>query len=197
MLIRWAAEGQVTPEEIEAQLRKQQMVRVLQAELPHRFERAARVKLQQVIPHHWFSAAASECARMFIAGFFYGCITVAQAYIEALSKYLAEFHGLRVGKDTEERCRRLHKAGVISADALAAALSVFSDRNDYHHLNKDVEQEYQKLSERAEECVNHLHTLESEVFAYTMGEGKVIVKEPKYWPPGGDGLIQGYLRQLW
>ena len=134
---------------------------------------------------------------MFIAELFYGSISVAHAYIEALSKYLAEFHGIRVGKSTEERCRRLEKQKILSSGSLAAALAVFSDRNDYHHLNRDVPQQYQTLETRAEQCVNHLHTIESEVFAYTMADGKIIVQEPRYWPPVGDGLSQVYLRQLW
>ena len=173
------------------------MVSMLKADLPQRFARAKRVKLQQVIPFHWFSSAASECARMYIAGLFYGSISVAQAYVEALSKYLAEFHGIRVGKDTEERCRRLEKQKVLSSASVLAALAVFSDRNNYHHLNREVHQEYEKLESRAEECVNHLHTIESEVFAYTVSDGKIIPKEPRYWPPFGDGLSQVYLRQLW
>jgi hypothetical protein len=173
------------------------MIGVFEAELPLRLARASRVQLQQFIPAHWFAVAASECVRMYIAGSFYGAISVAQAYIEALTKYLAEFHQIRVGKDVEERCRRLQKAKIISGESLEAALAVFSDRNDYHHLNRDVEQEFQKLEQRAEECLNHLHSIESDVFAYSLAQGKIVVKNQKYWPPGEKGLTLVNLRQLW
>lgn len=186
----------MTPDQ-EREWRGRQMTGVFQAELASRLDRVARVRLQQFIPAHWFAVAASECIRMYIAGSFYGAITVAQAYVEALSRYLAEFYQIRVGKDVEERCRRIHKAGIIADASLEAALAVFSDRNDYHHLNKDVERELQRLETRAEECLNHLHTIESDVFAYTHADGKIVVKNLKNWPPGENGLTQVNLRQLW
>jgi hypothetical protein len=170
-----------------------------EAELPQRLRRASAVKLQQIIPAHWFAAAASECAGMYVAGFFYGAISVAQAYVEALSQYLAEHHHVPVRKDPGERCRRLHHKNIISVPALDAALTIIDDRNDFHHLNKDVEQDFQKLEARAEQCVNLIHILESEVFAYSFTDddpGKVEFANPEYWPSGGPGLAQVHLRQL-
>lgn len=136
---------------------------------------------------------------MYIAGFFYGAVSVAQAYVEALSRFLAEQHRTRIRSDAEERCKYLHREKIISAQALAAALAILSDRNDFHHLNKQVTQDYERLEARAGECMNHLHTIESEVFAYSIGvePGKVALKRPEYWPPGGAGLVQANLRQLW
>ena len=186
----------MNPDEEQA-WREKEMRASFEAQLAHRLERASRLRLQQFIPAHWFAAAASECARMFVAGFFYGTISVAQAYVEALSKFLAEYHKVRVSKDTEERCKRLRRKRFISEGALAAALSVLSDRNDFHHLNKIVEQDYEKLESRAEECVNHLHTIESEVFAYSLGDkGDIVLKQPGYWPPGSSGLAPVNLRQI-
>lgn len=57
-----------------------------ESSIPGRIRRASSVRLQNIIPAHWFSAAASECAGMYIAGFFYGAISVSQAYVEALVK---------------------------------------------------------------------------------------------------------------
>ena len=170
-----------------------------EASLPNRLRRASGVKLQNIIPAHWFAAAASECAGMYIAGFFYGAISVAQAYVEAISRFLAEHHHTRIPKDPEQRCRYLHQEGLISDKVLDAALTILSDRNDLHHLNKGVVQEYQTLEARAENCINHLHVIESEVFAYTFGPepGKVAFRNPEYWPSGGPGLAQINLRQLW
>lgn len=169
-----------------------------EAELPHRVSRASRIELQHFIPAHWFSAAASECASMYIAGFFYGAISVAQAYVEALSKFLAETRHVRVSNDPAEGWRRLLREGIISSTVCKAALSVLSDRNDFHHLNKQVEKDFLKLESRAQACVNALHTIESEVFAYSFDEaGKVTLDTLEYWPSGGEGLAQVNLRQLW
>lgn len=179
---------------------QKQMRSRFEASLPDRVRRADAVQLQSFIPAHWFAAAASECAGMYIAGFFYGAISVAQAYVEALSKYLAEHHQVRVGKDTAERCQRLHGKGIISANALRAALTILDDRNDFHHLNKEVEQDLRKLNKRAEHCINHIHALESEVFAFSSSDenpGTVVFEKPDYWPSEGSTLTRVYIRSLW
>ncbi len=137
---------------------------------------------------------------MYIAGFFYGAISMTQAYVEALSKYLAEHHKIRVGKDIAERCRRLRDRDVLSAPAFDAATMILNDRNDFHHLNKDVEQDFQRLEERAAECINLLHLLESEVFAYSFAAetpGQVVLSRPDYWPSPAPGQADVHLRQLW
>ena len=167
--------------------------------LPQRLRRASRVKLQNIIPAHWFATAASECAGMYIAGYFYGAISVAQAYIEALTRFLAEHHRTRIPSDPVERCRYLHREGFLPDRSLAAALAILSDRNDFHHLNRSVERDYEKLECRAAECINELHAIESEIFAYSFGPepGKVALGKPDYWPSEGSGLAQVNLRQLW
>lgn len=171
----------------------------LEASMPNRVRRMDHVKLQHIIPAHWFSAAASECAGMYIAGFFYGAICVAQAYVEALTRFLAEHHRTRKPSDPSERARYLNREGFLSDQALAGALAILSDRNDFHHLNKAVEQDYEKLEARAADCINQLHAIESEVFAYSFGDepGALALSKPEYWPKGVPGLAQVNLRQLW
>lgn len=180
-------------------VKREKMMRdSFEAGLPRRVERASRIRLQNFIPAHWFAAAASECASMYIAGFFYGAISVAQAYVDALSRFLAETHYIPVKSKTPARWQSLRNNNVVSQTALDAAISVFAERNDYHHLNKDVEQDFQELEKRAEACMNHLHTIESEVFACSLDEpGKITPQKPQYWPEGDPGLILVNLRQLW
>ena len=184
--------------EANSESRAREMRAHFEAELPHRVSRASRIKLQHFVPAHWFAAAASECASMYIAGFFYGAISVAQAYVEALSKFLAETRHIRALNDPAERWRRLLRERIISSAVCEAAVSVLSDRNDFHHLNRQIEKDFLKLELRAQECINHLHTIESEVFAYSLDEpGKVTLHTPEYWSSGGAGLAQVNLRQLW
>ena len=68
---------------------RRDMKESFEASLTQRVARAGRIRLQHFIPQHWFSAAASECVSMFVAGQFYGSISVSQAYIEALSSIYA------------------------------------------------------------------------------------------------------------
>jgi len=171
-----------------------------EGEIPGRLRRAAAVRLRSFIPAHWFAAAASECAGMYIAGFFYGAISVAQSYVEALSKYLAEHHKIKVGKDTLARCKRLQDREVLSAPGFDAVTRILNDRNDFHHLNKNVEQDFRKLEERAAECINLLHLVESEIFAYFFASempGQVVLLKPEYWPSPAPGQANIHLRQIW
>lgn len=169
---------------------------VFEASLQHRLRRASRVKLQAFIPAHWFASAALECPAMYIAGHFYGAISVAQAYVEALSRFLADHHHIRKSKNIKVLCERLYNEKIISSQALRAACAILYDRNDFHHLNKQVERDYKKLEAHAEKCINHLYTIESEIFSYKYKPGKVTPKKPEYWPPGNFGFVQVTLKQL-
>ena len=134
---------------------------------------------------------------MYISGYFYGAISVAQAYVEALSKFLARHHRVPIRSDAAERCKRLNRSGVISRDCLAAALSVLEHRNDFHHLNETVPAEYTALEARAEACINSLHAIESEIFAYTVSTpGQLAFAKPEYWPDAGPGMTRVQLRNL-
>lgn len=135
---------------------------------------------------------------MYIAGFFYGAISIAQAYVEALSTYLAESRCVRVANDPTKRWRRLHRENIVSAAVCDAAIAILSGRNDFHHLNKQIEQEFLKLEARAGECLNHLYTIESQIFAYSFdAPGTPTLHKPEYWPSPSEGLTQVNLRQLW
>lgn len=170
-----------------------------EASLPQRVDRASRLKLHNLIPAHWFAGAASECQRMYVAGYFYGAISAAQASVEALSLFLRDLCKIRgAPKDAEVRWQKLHRAKIVSDEVLAAALSVLSDRNDYHHLNRSVEQDFSSLELRAEECMNHLHTIEAEIFAFSVTvPGQITPQHPDRWPDAGDGLSRVFLRQRW
>ena len=50
---------------------RRDMKESFEASLTQRVARAGRIRLQHFIPQHWFSAAASECVSMFVAGQFY------------------------------------------------------------------------------------------------------------------------------
>jgi hypothetical protein len=135
---------------------------------------------------------------MFIAGHFYGSISVAQAYVEALSTYLCDTYSIGGNRnDPPKRWEKLAAEKIVGPDVHTAAVAVLSDRNDFHHLNKDVEQDYRKLEQRAERCVNLVHTIEADVFAHSFQDGRILPKHPERWPRAGDGLTRVQLRQKW
>lgn len=119
---------------------RQQTTNLFEAKLETSLDRTIRTKVHGVIPHQYFSAASSECREMFIEGSFYGCITLAQAVAEGLSRFVADVHEINgLGKDPVNRVSKLNKRGFISAESRAAFKRIWSDdRNKYHHLNENI-----------------------------------------------------------
>lgn len=135
---------------------------------------------------------------MFIAGHFYGAISVAQAYVESLARFLYEVYGIRGNpKNPGKQWEKLAVEKLVGSVASDAAQRVLSKRNDFHHLNKEVEQDYAALEKRAEECINLLNAIEVDVFAHSFDRGKLVLARPERWPSAGGGLTSAYLRQKW
>lgn len=172
--------------------------------LPEQLNRRLRVTVQQVLPMHFFSFALVECRDMFVAGHFYGCITLCQSVAEGLSKFLVEKNQnqlttagqrARTGKDFADRVRRLAAATVITSASEQAFLRIHaSDRNDFHHLNHQIPTDVKKLEQRAAECLAALSEVESDVFGYGFNQGAVAPRLPHHWPIGGDRLVDAYIR---
>ena len=153
-------------------------------------ERHLRAKVHDIIPHEFFSATSAECKEMYVTGCFYGCITLCQSVAEGLAKFLAEKSNVRVKNGFTARVGRLKQEGVISDMAADAFDTVHSDDRDaFHHLNNNIEQDHEKLERRALECLDALYTVESEVFAYDFHEGRIKPKNEKYWPKEGEDSL--------
>ncbi len=170
-----------------------------EARLPGMLERAKAVNLPAMIPDHWFSSAASECAEMYVGGHFYGAISVAQAYVEALGLYLAETQAVRHAKEPCVQWERLVEEKVVSRACGDAACAVYDRRNDFHHLKKTVETEYRALEERAGSAVKGINRIEAEIFECSASAtpGVIEPKNPRYWPSDGPGTARVFLRQVW
>jgi len=164
--------------------------------LAARVERAGRTSVHGIIPGHFFSAASSECRDAFIDGHFYACISLSQAVAEALSRFLGDIHKVGAKKDSAKRVEQLRRAGAISQPASDAFACIKgNDRNAFHHVTPDIPTDYEELERRAEECVNALLTVESEVFAFQVVEGKVTPTKPDYWPaPDSQNMMDVFVR---
>jgi hypothetical protein len=117
------------------------------------------------------------------------------------ARFLAEKNGIEASNGhlgLVNFLQRDRSNPIISAKAYAAFRTIrgrpTEDRNTYHHLTDDLEQNRHVLTARAEECLNALYEIESEIFAYSFDEGRVVPKHPKYWPAEDDNRLV-YVRQ--
>ena len=170
------------------------MLASFEAGLDQAAKRAGESRVLGIIPYQYFSGASSECREMFIHGHFYGCISLAQAVAQALARLAARKNGVRVTKDLPTLVRRLLDASLVSDKTAEALIEIWGeDRNRFHHLNEDVELSHSALQTRAAECVEGLHTVESELFAYEIVGAKLWAQKPAYWPRQGPNA-QVFLR---
>ena len=179
----------------ESQWKEEQLRQRDEARFNERKTRAAHTKVQGIIPSHFFSAVSSECRELFIDGHYYGCISLAQAVAEGLSRFLGEIHSVGAKNDPPERVRRLYSTNVITKSCHDAFLQIWgNDRNTFHHVNVDIPTDPSVLAARAEECVNALYVVESEVFAFDIVNGAIVPKNRAYWPKSDPEHLQVFLR---
>lgn len=152
-------------------------------------QRRLKTKIHQILPLHFFIGPLRECGDLFVSGHYYGCISLAQAVAERLSKFVAVKKKLREKNPFGKRIERLRRAKIIPDNVVSAFLSIYKGRDDYHHLNKNIPQDQLKLYEKALGCITDLETIESEIFAYTIENGEVLPTHKLYWPIENDNMI--------
>lgn len=167
-------------------------------DLELRAERFRMTRVQQVIPNEWFAPASSECRELYVDGHFYGCVALSQAVAEGLAKFLLAKHGMEEGSKQHRRLDVLEKARIISPVMRKAFGAIRgTDRNAVHHLNRDVPRDYEKLRERAEECIDCLFSIENALFAADFVEGGIRPHKPELWPrPNEAGVVEVFLRLI-
>ena len=149
--------------------------------LAHRVERYLQVKPHEIVPNTHFAAVSAECALLFRDRHFYACIALTQAVAEALVRFLCERNSWKPDNKFEKNIERLYKRNFISDELRESFLGIWNDRDDYHHLNSNVEADRQVLEELAREKARILVEVESEIFSFTITDGKIIPKYSKYW----------------
>jgi hypothetical protein len=187
-----------------------------EARFDHRVARVQRVKVHKIIPHLWFDVASTESRDLFRDSHFYGCICLSQSVAEGLAKFVLEAHRVTIGKRKRpiESCKKpatgrslidmLKKlsGGTRNGQRMSAlsdkCLKAFDcieggDRDDFHHLNKCILTEFEKLEKRAEECVVALYDIESELFGFDITAGVLTPCQSQYWPDAGK-YAKVYLR---
>jgi hypothetical protein len=159
-----------------------------------RAQRFIKIKPHGIIPFTPFAPPSSECGLLFRDGHFYGCIALTQAVGEALTRFLCTRNGWKPAKIFETNIDKLQNRGFISHDIKKKFLYLWQNRDDYHHLNPEIETNLKELETIALNKILCLKEIEAEIFAFSFDDGKLIPKYPKYWSVGQDGIAQVMLR---
>lgn len=160
--------------------------------LPDRVARYLEIEPHAILPYHHFSPVSAECVDLYRNAHFYGCISLVQAVAEALVKFLCERNGWKPDRKYEKNIKRLSRRGFLSTDLHAWLLDIWERRDDYHHLNPDIEQDMEALQELARHKLEMLCQAEKVVFDFEIKDGCIVPKNPKYWEIRADRTMPVY-----
>ena len=178
---------------IQAKMIEESLRSEFEATVGDRVRRYLDVKPHEISPNQHFAAVSAECAKLYRDEHFYGCIALTQAVAEAVVRFLCQRNGWSPANRYEVNVSKLTKRGKIASSYATALSKIWEDRDNYHHLNPSVETDRRKLSQLAREKAELLASVEREVFAFEIRNGKLSVKFPKYWDISDD-QVQVFLR---
>ena len=159
-----------------------------QLTLDQRVRRYFEVRPHGIIPSTYFAAVSTESHLLFRDGHYYGTISLVQAVTEALAKFLCNKNGWKPNNDFEKNIKQLKIRKKVADDLFFLFIKIWNNRNDYHHLNLQIEQDRRKLEILAKEKLTALMDIEKELFAYITKGGKLVPKYPKYWDQKSDTI---------
>ena len=104
-----------------------------------------KVKPLGVVPLTEFAPVSAECTFLFRDGHFYGAISLSQAIAEAIAKFLCQKNGWKPNKNFEKNVAKLQTRQFISPEMKNKFFRLWEKRDDYHHLNPNIEIDREKL----------------------------------------------------
>lgn len=149
--------------------------------LPRIVERYYLIKPNGIQPATHFSSVFSECRLLYVYGYYYAAISLSQSVAEALVKFCCEKNGWKPMKNFVKNINMLLKREKINENTKQLFLKIWENRDDYHHLNANIEKSNQKLETLAKEKLEKLFIIEKEIFGFSLKDGKIIPKYYKYW----------------
>ena len=162
---------------LEEQLRAE-----FESSLEMRIQRTLETKPQWIRPVTHFAPVLHEVIDLYRNGYFYGCISLAQAVVEALARFICKKDNGKHAKDFSINVSRMKDLSRDIKEDFRRIWGKDNERNDFHHLNITVERDRKKLELIAKEKVALLIKIEKEIFACEIREGKIVSwKYPKYW----------------
>ncbi|OHB18339.1 MAG: hypothetical protein A2749_02165 [Parcubacteria group bacterium RIFCSPHIGHO2_01_FULL_45_26] len=186
------------PNASQALVKKRQLADTLRGEfeatLNDRVNRFFEVRPHEIIPNTHFAPVSTEASMLFRDGHFYGCIALTQATGEALARFMCQKNKFKPAKVFETNVDKLYKRGFINPALRSDLIGLWTGRDDYHHLNPNIEQDRQRLTQLAQEKIKLLQKIEREVFAFSVRNGALVPKCPQYWDMDDENQTQVYLR---
>ena len=164
-----------------------------ESSIKDRVKRYIQVKPHGIVAVTHFASVSAECTLLFRDGHYYGCIALAQAVTEAIARFMCERNSFKPEKEFEKNVEKLETRGFISAEMKTTFLKIWENRNDYHHLNPQIETDRLTLEKLAREKVQLLTEIEGKVFEFTIVNGVIKPKNLKYWDVSGD-YTQAFLK---
>ena len=159
-----------------------------------RAQRYLKVKPHGIVPYTQFAPVSAECTLLFRDGHYYGCITLAQSVAEAIVRFLCQKNSCKAEKVFEKNIDKLLNRRFISEKLKNNFLKIWENRDDYHHLNSNIEVQRIKLEKISYEKVLLLKEIESEIFKFSLKNGKLIPENKKYWELQKNGTIPVFLK---
>lgn len=160
-----------------------------------RAQRYLKVKPHGIVPNTQFAPVSAECSLLFRDGHYYGCITLTQSVAEAIIRFLCHKNSWKPEKDFEKNINKLLNRNFISEKLKNKFLKIWENRDDYHHLNKNIEVQRTILEEISYEKVLLLKEIESEIFKFSLNkDGGLIPENKKYWELHKNGTIPIFLK---
>lgn len=183
--------------EIHHQLRrhlvKESLRAALEQTLDERVDRYLEVRHQNVIASHHFAGASTECLDLYRDGYFLSTVMVSQSVVEGIFRFVLDRNCISADGERPEMATLLVERGIISRQCADAFVRIWkSFRNDVHHMNPKVADV--PFAELAKRNVEDLATIEREIFAYGINDGKLSPVQPKYWNLQADGTVPVFLR---
>jgi hypothetical protein len=185
-------------EEVPRAIRRRQLEEDLKGEflttLDERISRYQELDFIKITPNTHFAVVSVECINLYRDGYFLACIALCQAVSEAIVRLMCQRTKFSsISKDYEKNVERLHNRK-IQPHCYTLFKEIWKDRDSYHHLNPSIPSEKGELQRIANNKIITLHEIESKVFEFTVMNGAISPKYPKYWDFDENGLLSVYLR---
>ncbi len=185
-------------EEVLKEIKRKQLEENMQREffatIEERISRYQELDFIKVTPNTYFAFVSVECINLYRDGYFLACIALCQAVAEAIVRLMCERSKFNsISQDYEENIKNLNKRA-IQPDCDALFREIWKDRNNYHHLNTTVPTERSKLQDIAKSKIISLHDIELKVFEFSIVNGAVSPRYPKYWDFNEKGMLNVHVR---
>ena len=173
---------------------EEQLKNKFDSSLEMRIHRTLETKPQWIRPVTHFAPVIHEVIDLYRDGYFYGCISLTQAIAEALARFICKKDNGRNTKDFYTNVSRFKDLSEGIKEDFRKIWGKDDERNDFHHLNPEIEHDRIKLELLAKEKVDLLIRIEKEIFSCEIRNGTIVSwKYPKYW-----NLVKGKaLVHLW